>query len=113
MSLTGKQAMATRKLKVSTKPTSFTARNLINQTRTLVRELPDVRKKKTANHLNYAISEAALSAFSGFFTQSPSWLDYQTRMQKRLGKNQAQSILGIHQIPSANQIRNLLDPGFL
>jgi hypothetical protein len=101
--------MATR-LKVSTKPTSFTVRNLINKTRTLFNELPDVRKKKTANNLKYAISDAALSAFSVFFTQSPSFLDYQTRMQKKLGKNNAQSLFGIHPIPSTNQIRNLLDP---
>jgi len=31
-------------------------------------------------------------------------------MQKKLGKNNAQSIFGVHQIPSDGQIRNLLDP---
>ena len=31
-------------------------------------------------------------------------------MQRRLGKNNAHSLFGVHQIPSANQIRNLLDP---
>jgi hypothetical protein len=40
-----------------------------------------------------------LSAFSVFFTQSPSFLDYQTRMEKAHGKNNAQSIFGIHKIP--------------
>jgi hypothetical protein len=45
-----------------------------------------------------------------FFTQSPSSLDYQTRRQRRLGRNNAQSLFGVHQIPSDNQIRNLLDP---
>ena len=97
-------------LKLSTKPTSFTANNLINQTRALFSELPDIRKKATANNLKYAIFDAALSAFSVFFTPSPSFLDYQVRMQKKLGKNNAQSLFGGHQIPSANQIRNLLDP---
>ena len=45
-----------------------------------------------------------------FFTQSPSFLDYQRRMQRRPGQNNAQSLFGVHQIPSDNQIRNLLDP---
>ena len=56
------------------------------------------------------MEDAALSAFSVFFTQSPSFLDYQVRMQCRLGKNNAQTLFGVHQIPSDNQIRNLLDP---
>ena len=56
------------------------------------------------------MQDAAMSAFSVFFTQNPSFLDYQTRMQKKFGKNNAQSVFGVHKIPSANQIRNLLDP---
>lgn len=51
-----------------------------------------------------------MSAFSVFFTPSPLFLDYQTRMPKAHGKNNAQSIFGVPQIPSANQIRNRLDP---
>lgn len=31
-------------------------------------------------------------------------------MQQQQGKNNAQSLFGVHQIPSDNQIRNLLDP---
>jgi hypothetical protein len=31
-------------------------------------------------------------------------------MEKERGKNNAQSLFGIHLIPSANQLRNLLDP---
>ena len=70
--------------------------------------LPDIRGK--SNNQRYAIEDAALSAFSTFFTQSPSFLDSQIRMQKQQGKNNAASIFGVHQIPSDNQIRNLLDP---
>jgi hypothetical protein len=69
---------------------------------------PDYRKG--GNNQKYVIEDAALSAFSVFFTQSPSFLDYQVRMQQVQGRNNAQSIFGVHQIPSANQIRNLLDP---
>lgn len=42
--------------------------------------------------------------------QSSSFLDYQRRMQKEHGGNNARSLFGVHQIPSTQQIRNLLDP---
>jgi len=70
--------------------------------------LPDTRGK--SNNQRYAMEDAALAAFSIFFTQSPSFLDSQVRMQKQQGKNNALSLFGVHQIPSDNQIRNLLDP---
>jgi hypothetical protein len=35
----------------------------------------------------YAMSDAALSAFSVFFMQSPSFLDDQKTMEKERGKN--------------------------
>jgi len=56
------------------------------------------------------MSDAALSAFSVFFMQSPSFLGYQKTMEKEHGKNNAHSLFDVHLIPSANQIRNLLDP---
>ena len=90
------------------KPRPFTATNLIERIRTTFQEFPDGRRG--GNHQRYPMEEAALSAFSVFFTQSPSFLDYQCRMQRQLGKNHAQSLFGVHQIPSDNQIRNLLDP---
>ncbi len=56
------------------------------------------------------MQDAALSAVSVFFSQSPSFLDSQVRMQKQQGKNNASSLFGVHEIPCDNQIRNLLDP---
>ena len=53
--------------------------------------------------------DAALSAFSVFFMQSPSFLDYQRTMQETQGKDNAQTLFGVHRIPSDNHIRNLLD----
>lgn len=70
--------------------------------------LPDFRQG--SNRQTYDISDAALSAFSVFFTQSPSFLDHQTRMQQLQGSNNANHLFGVHLIPSSNQIRNLLDP---
>jgi len=57
----------------------------------------------------YTMTDAALSAFSVFFMQSPSFLEHQRRMEQSQGRNNAQSLFGVYQIPSDNQIRNLLD----
>lgn len=56
------------------------------------------------------MEDVALSAFSVFFTQTPSFLAYQRMMEGRKGKSNAQSLFGVHQIPSDNHIRDLLDP---
>jgi hypothetical protein len=51
-----------------------------------------------------------LSAFSVFFMQSPSFLDFQRTMQETQGKNNVQTLFGVFAIPTDNHIRNLLDP---
>jgi len=86
----------------------FTMASLTQHLRTVFAQLPDARR--SSNNQRYAMEDAALAAFSVFFTQSPSFLDYQTRMQQQQGKNNAQTLFGVHQIPSDNQIRNILDP---
>lgn len=55
------------------------------------------------------MEDAALSAFSVFFTQTPSFLAYQRMMEGSKGKSNAQSLFGVHRIPSDNHIRDLLD----
>jgi hypothetical protein len=55
------------------------------------------------------MEDAALSAFGVFFTQTPSFLAYQRKMADSKGKSNAQSLFGVHQIPSDNHIRDLLD----
>jgi hypothetical protein len=81
---------------------------LVAAIRDTFRRLPDARKG--GNNQRYTLEDAALSAFSVFFTQSPSFLDYQVRMQKERGCNNATALFGVPQIPSDQQIRNLLDP---
>ncbi len=51
-----------------------------------------------------------LAGFSVFFTQSPSFLQHQRLMKPKKGKDNAQSLFGLSEIPCDNQIRNLLDP---
>jgi hypothetical protein len=70
-------------------------------------QLPDHR---VGNNISYSIKDAALSAFSVFFTQSPSFLAHQRAMAKSKGRSNAGSLFQIEKIPSDNQIRSLLDP---
>lgn len=65
--------------------------------------------RQPSNATSYQMIDAVLSAFSVFFTQSPSFLDWQRRMQQTQGRNNANSLFGVYKIPSDNQIRNLLD----
>lgn len=69
--------------------------------------LPDSR---SGFNKTYEIQDAALSAFSVFFMQCPSFLSNQKKMQETKGKNNAASLFQITNIPSDNQTRNLLDP---
>lgn len=68
--------------------------------------LPDSR---TGKNTRYRVADAAVSAFGVFFTQTPSFLSYQRKMAAKKGKSNSQSLFGVHEIPSDNQIRNLLD----
>lgn len=81
---------------------------LVEGIRDNFRGLPDARQG--GNNQRYTMEDAALSAFSVFFTQSPSFLDYQVRMQQERGRNNATSLFGVHRIPCTQQICNLLDP---
>jgi len=80
---------------------------LVGGLREVLAGLPDRRKGK---NLSYAMEEFGLSAFSVFFTQSPSFLAHQKTLQAARGKNNAQSFFHINEIPSDNQIRQMLDP---
>jgi len=94
---------------VSVEPVAepFTTATLIAMIRRALCSLPDTRKG--GNNLRDTMGDAGLSAFSVFFMQSPSFLDFQMRMQKERGRNNAGSLFGVEQIPSMQQIRNLLD----
>jgi hypothetical protein len=73
-----------------------------------IASLPDHRQPSP--NTRYTIQDAALGAFGIFFTQSPSFLEYQRRLQASKGRNNAQTLFGVQQIPCDNQIRTLLDP---
>src|SRR2546428_14075740 len=73
-----------------------------------IEPLPDHRKPSP--NTRYTIQDAVVSAFGIFFTQSPSFLEYQRRLQHTKGRNNAQTLFGVEQIPCDNQVRTLLDP---
>jgi hypothetical protein len=64
---------------------------------------------RTGKNTRYDMVDAGMGAFSVFFTQSPSFLAYQTDMQQKKGKSNAESLFGMEQIPCDNQIREMLD----
>jgi len=67
---------------------------------------PDVR---TGKNSIYDLADVGMSAFSVFFTQSPSFLAHQRDMKLRKGRSNAESLFELREIPSDNQVRNLLD----
>jgi hypothetical protein len=64
---------------------------------------------RTGTNGTYTMADVGLGAFSVFFMQSPSFLDFQRTMQETQGKNNAQTLFGVFKIPSDNHIRDLLD----
>ena len=81
--------------------------HLVKRFREVVRAFPD---RRTGRNKSYSMEDFALSAFSVFFTQSPSFLAYQRSMEKAKGQSNAQSLFEIQRIPTDNQIRQTLDP---
>jgi hypothetical protein len=72
-----------------------------------IEKIKDPRSESNAT--KFKVSDAMLSAFSMFFMQSQSFLEYQRQMQSRSGKDNVQSIFGVDKIPCDPQIRNILD----
>lgn len=79
---------------------------LISALRETVRGLPDNR---VGANTHYSMADIALSAFSVFFLQCPSFLDFQRTMGRNKGRHNAASLFGVAEVPSDNQIRSVLD----
>jgi len=69
--------------------------------------LPDYRR---GANTQYEIKDAAVAAFSIFFTQSPSFLSSQRLLENKKGKSNLEKMFGVKNIPTDRQIKNLLDP---
>lgn len=80
---------------------------MIGHVRDAAAALPDCRTGKNAR---FAMADIALSAFSVFFTQCPSFLSFQRAMEEARGRNNARSLFAVEEIPTDNHIRAVLDP---
>ena len=80
--------------------------NFINFFRKKAKQFPDKRK---GSNKTYKIEDITLSAFSVFYMQSPSFLQYQRNMESKEGKSNAQSLFGLDKIPTDNHIRDIMD----
>lgn len=83
----------------------FTFDSLVKEFHKVIATFPDNR----ASNSSKLLKDAALGSFSIFYTQNPSFLAYQNSMQKRKGKNNADSLFGVGEILSEGQIRNIMD----
>ena len=80
--------------------------SMVSYLRSTMANFPD---KRIGTNTHYSIEDAALGAFSVFFTQSPSFLSFQQAMLKNKGISNAQTLFGMDKIPCNNHIRNLMD----
>lgn len=79
---------------------------LVREVRQTLAALPD---RRTGNNCHYSMVDVGLSAFSVFFMQSPSFLDFQRTMGRTKGRHNAASLFGVQQVPTDNHIRTILD----
>jgi len=70
-------------------------------------ELEKVPGHREGKNIRYELVEAGMAAFAAFFVQSPSFLAAQREMK---GRSNAEKLFGLREIPSDNQIQNLLNP---
>ena len=87
-------------------PFVLTLGDITKQSRSTFEQFTDPRQGKNTR---YTLVDAGLSAFSVFFMQSPSFLEYQRRLEQAHGTSNAQTLFGVHPIPSDNPIRPRLD----
>jgi hypothetical protein len=86
----------------------LTMPRLLKQLEQVFDAFPDTRTG--GPNTQYEVTDAALGAFAVFFTQEASFLAHQTAMKLAKGRSNAERLFALHDLPSDNQIRNLLDP---
>ena len=81
--------------------------DLLSNSLSCFKTLPDNRRPSNAT--KYSIESAFMGALSVFINQDASFLSHQARLRQGNGIDNFSTIFGIAEIPSANQIRNILD----
>jgi hypothetical protein len=80
-------------------------RQIMKNLNSAIDNFPDDR----AQNSKYTMSNIAMAAYACFHMQNQSFLSNQRYMETTQGKNNAMSLFRIEEIPSDNQIRNILD----
>ena len=80
---------------------------LLKYIETAIEELVDPRQPSNATR--YTLKDLVLGALTAFFMQSESFLEHQRQMKSRCGQDNAYNLFGITNIPTVEQIRNVLD----
>ncbi len=78
------------------KPPGFD--DLFARVRAVAGALPDPR---TGDNSQYSMADIALVAFSGFFTQCPSFLSFLRNMEQAHGRNSARSLFQVERSVAA------------
>ena len=73
----------------------------------LIDQIDDPRQP--SNGTKFSLRDLMLGAFAVFYIQSPSFLDYQRQVRSRHGHDNAQALFGLEDLPTSNQIKNVLD----
>ena len=72
--------------------------------------LDGVSRQASRDEYDLRIADFGMAALSAFFMQSPSFLDYQRRLEIGHARSNCQTLFDIPKIPTDNQIRDMLDP---
>ena len=75
--------------------------SLIGAVRRCCAGFPDQR---TGTNVRYSMADIGMGAFSLFFVQSPSFLDFQRRLEAGHGRSNCQTLFGMSRIPTDNHI---------
>ncbi|TVR57292.1 MAG: ISNCY family transposase [Spirochaetaceae bacterium] len=79
---------------------------MVSLLREVAESFPD---KRTGANRHFSMCDITLAAFSVFFTQSESFLDFQRQIGRKNGRHNLASLFGVADVPSDNHIRSMLD----
>jgi hypothetical protein len=81
-------------------------KHLLDSLATDISGIPDPR---TGANSHYSPNDIVMSAFSCFFSQEKSFLEFQRRMEEEYQVSNLKNLFGVVNIPSDDQIRNFID----
>ncbi len=75
----------------------------------LTEEFKKVPDKRRAKSVTWEMHDVLMAGFAMMFFQNESLLEFQRRMKKKKGQSNLETILGVKEIPSDTQMREILD----